>query len=102
MLSKPQNQSYQLIVIKRKNDKFEDDNYGGENQKDKKNGIIQLEYRLGTLDQVVNGGIRLFCRTFVMTNKDKCKMIISDKEYEIKEWFTTEEIKGIKAKDKKL
>ena len=36
MLSKPQNQSYQLIVVKRKNDQFEDDNYGGENKKIKK------------------------------------------------------------------
>ena len=79
---------------------------GGEREdvdqsKIKENGTVRTTYKIDESFFEENQCIRLFGKNFVEKNKDKCRMLIGGKEYEVKEMMKKEEFEkyGIKEKD---
>ena len=72
--------------------------------KNKENGIVCIVYRLDKNLFEENTKIRLFGNKFFEKNKDKCKIIISEKEYEIVDVIELEKFEkyGINEKDEIL
>ena len=90
----------ELISRKRKGSPFKNNNFN--TKKYNKNGIVQIIYKLnGTLFES-NKYIKIFGQDFVKNNTNKCKMIIGNKEYEIKHEINLEEFEkyGINREDK--
>ena len=79
---------------------------GGEREdvdqsKIKENGAVRTTYKIDERFFEENQCIRLFGKNFVEKNKDKCRMLIAGKEYEVKEMMKKEEFGeyGIKEND---
>ena len=76
-------------------------------KKENVDGTIRMTYSLEEKKEYYEDdgeNVRLFGEKFVQRNKDKCRMIIGGKEYEVKDIIKKTELKdyGIKEDDKEL
>ena len=87
-----------------KNNQLNALNYGAKSQKFKENGIVFIKYTLDNNLFDENQNLNLFEEFFVETNKNKCKMVISGRDYEIKSFINLEKIKkyGFNEEDEVL
>ena len=69
-------------------------NYGEKNQlRNKTNGIIYISYKLDKQLLINNRNIILFGEEFIKNNKNKCNIIIGEKEYETVSEISVEKFK---------
>ena len=104
MSSKQENPSVQLIRRKRKDNSLENENCGPEKPKGNEKGTILIKYILDKKLLEEKKVIKIFNEAFVQNNKDKCKMLIAGKKYEIRNRIYLKEFKmyGINDKDETL
>ena len=90
--SNPQNE---FIGRKRKDGPFKNENFETEKQNEiEENGIVRITYKIEKNLFKSNKYITLFGKDFVINNKNKCKIIIAGKEYEIKNEVKAEEFEN--------